>query len=149
MLVEHHMDLVMRVCDEITVLDFGRVIAARHARTQVRDDPAVLAAYLGDATSRAAGRHRAATVGELSHQLRPGAGPATDVTLHRAARGEITAVLGANGAGKTTLLRTHLRAASGRSRGSGRSSTADDVDPAARRADAGARAWRTSPRAAA
>ena len=27
LLVEHHMDLVMRVCDEITVLDFGRVIA--------------------------------------------------------------------------------------------------------------------------
>ena len=30
MLVEHHMDLVMKVCDEITVLDFGRVIAQRH-----------------------------------------------------------------------------------------------------------------------
>ena len=28
MLVEHHMDLVMKVCDEIIVLDFGRVIAA-------------------------------------------------------------------------------------------------------------------------
>ncbi len=27
MLVEHHMDLVMRICDEITVLDFGAVIA--------------------------------------------------------------------------------------------------------------------------
>ena len=27
MLVEHHMDLVMRVCDDIVVLDFGKVIA--------------------------------------------------------------------------------------------------------------------------
>ncbi len=47
MLVEHHMDLVMRVCDRITVLDFGKVIA-NGTPDEVRNDPVVLAAYLGD-----------------------------------------------------------------------------------------------------
>jgi branched-chain amino acid transport system ATP-binding protein len=47
MLVEHHMDLVMSVCDDIVVLDFGKVIA-RGGPDHVREHPAVLAAYLGE-----------------------------------------------------------------------------------------------------
>jgi branched-chain amino acid transport system ATP-binding protein len=46
MLVEHHVDLVMRVCDEVVVLDFGRVIAAGDPAT-VRASAAVTKAYLG------------------------------------------------------------------------------------------------------
>jgi branched-chain amino acid transport system ATP-binding protein len=48
--VEHHMDLMMSVCDTITVLDFGQVIAAGPP-DEVRADPAVTAAYLGTANS--------------------------------------------------------------------------------------------------
>jgi branched-chain amino acid transport system ATP-binding protein len=44
--VEHHMDLMMSVCDSIVVLDFGRVIATGTPR-EVQDNPAVTAAYLG------------------------------------------------------------------------------------------------------
>jgi branched-chain amino acid transport system ATP-binding protein len=46
MLVEHHMDLVMEVCDRIAVLDFGRQIATG-TPDQIRADDRVLEAYLG------------------------------------------------------------------------------------------------------
>ena len=49
-LVEHHMDVVMAVCERLYVLDFGEVIASGSA-DKVRQDPAVIAAYLGTAVS--------------------------------------------------------------------------------------------------
>ena len=47
LLVEHDMALVMEVCSELTVLDFGQVIATGSPE-QIRADAHVRAAYLGD-----------------------------------------------------------------------------------------------------
>jgi ABC-type branched-subunit amino acid transport system ATPase component/branched-subunit amino acid ABC-type transport system permease component len=47
LLVEHDMNFVMSVCDELVVLDFGRKIA-EGAPEAVRNDTAVIAAYLGE-----------------------------------------------------------------------------------------------------
>jgi len=49
LVVEHDMNFVMGVCDDVIVLDFGKLISAGSPE-HVRSDPAVVAAYLGTET---------------------------------------------------------------------------------------------------
>jgi branched-chain amino acid transport system ATP-binding protein len=50
LVVDHDMALIMRICNRIYVLDYGEIIA-QGPPEQIRDDPEVVRAYLGEAAA--------------------------------------------------------------------------------------------------
>ncbi len=54
-LIDHDMGLVLSVCDYIYVMDFGKIIAAGTPE-EVRTNPEVVAAYLGEEAGEAQAR---------------------------------------------------------------------------------------------
>ena len=57
LLVDHDMGLVLAICDQVVVLEFGKVIARGTPERSARD-PQVVEAYLGGASARSRTRSR-------------------------------------------------------------------------------------------
>ncbi|WDY60454.1 branched-chain amino acid ABC transporter ATP-binding protein/permease [Pseudomonas sp. PSKL.D1] len=108
-LVEHDMPLVMAVSARLLVLDAGQPIAWGTPE-QVRNNPKVIAAYLGGTQYQAQPRAQAwagardAVLHVRDLTIDYGAAPVVQAVDLVVNPGELIAILGANGAGKSSIL---------------------------------------------
>jgi ABC-type branched-subunit amino acid transport system ATPase component/ABC-type branched-subunit amino acid transport system permease subunit len=107
-LVEHNVEMVLNLADDVVVLHHGEVLA-RGAPGEIKTDPAVIAAYLGEASPLGVRRGPVATGRPLLSVEGLSAGYGSVRVLHeinlQINEGEAVAVLGRNGAGKSTLMK--------------------------------------------
>ena len=106
LLIDHDMSLVLGLCDQLHVLNFGSLIASGPP-DHIRIDPAVIDAYLGATPPKEAVAVTGTPALECTgiHAGYDKVAVAREIDLS-VAHGQVMTVLGPNGAGKTTLLLT-------------------------------------------
>ena len=100
LLIEHDMKLVSGICEELTVLNFGQVLA-QGKTSDVLNNPEVIKAYL---ENRRKFEMSMLEVKDL--EVYYGVIQAIKGISFHVEEGEVIALIGANGAGKTTTLQT-------------------------------------------